>query len=480
MPAAVRRRPLLLAALLAGCDRERPPTPPQTVGSMGASVQLDGIPFVRQQPDFCGEAVAAAYLQKLGLPYHQDDVFAASGMDPARGMGATTRELRTALDRIGFETGPVWGEVSVTQLDAEMNAHFEALLADLHRGWPSIVCMRYSARPKTTEHFRLITGYDATADEVVYHEPAEDDGADRRMPRSTFLSLWPLKYDPDRWTVIRLRLEPGQLAPPPSRPEHTPADFAQHVMKLRARLPHGLSVVVESPFVVVGDERPELVQERSRRTVRWAVDRLKSAYFSHDPKRIIDVFLFAGADSYNRHAKLLFGELPDTPYGYYSPRDNAMVMNIATGGGTLVHEIVHPFVEANFPGCPSWFNEGLGSLYEQSAERGGEIVGLVNWRLRGLQRAIRKGRVPSFATLTGTTRYAFYEQDPGTNYAQSRYLLFHLQQEGKLRDYYRRFLAARSTDPTGYQTLQQVLGTKDMQAFQQRWEAWVMTLRYRS
>ena len=42
-------------------------------------------------------------------------------------------------------------------------------------------------------------------------------------------------------------------------------------------------------------------------------------------------------------------------------------MNIATGGGTLVHEIVHPFMAANFEQCPSWFNEGLGSLYEQSA-----------------------------------------------------------------------------------------------------------------
>ena len=31
--------------------------------------------------------------------------------------------------------------------------------------------------------------------------------------------------------------------------------------------------------------------------------------------------------------------------------------------------MVHPFVEANFPDCPAWFNEGLGSLYEQCAER---------------------------------------------------------------------------------------------------------------
>ena len=35
-------------------------------------------------------------------------------------------------------------------------------------------------------------------------------------------------------------------------------------------------------------------------------------------------------------------------------------MNISTGGGTLVHEIVHPFIEANFPACPPWLNEGLG------------------------------------------------------------------------------------------------------------------------
>ena len=50
-------------------------------------------------------------------------------------------------------------------------------------------------------------------------------------------------------------------------------------------------------------------------------------------------------------------------------------MNISTGGGTLVHEIVHPFVAANFPNCPAWFNEGLGSLYEQSGEVNGAIHG---------------------------------------------------------------------------------------------------------
>ena len=39
-------------------------------------------------------------------------------------------------------------------------------------------------------------------------------------------------------------------------------------------------------------------------------------------------------------------------------------MNSATALGTLSHELVHPYMETNFPNVPSWFNEGLASLYE--------------------------------------------------------------------------------------------------------------------
>ena len=83
-------------------------------------------------------------------------------------------------------------------------------------------------------------------------------------------------------------------------------------------------------------------------------------------------------------------------------------MNIATGGGTLVHEIVHPFVAANFPQCPSWFNEGLASLYEQSGEEAGHIHGYTNWRLAGLQKAIRGKRLGTFRRLCDTTTSQFY------------------------------------------------------------------------
>ena len=145
-------------------------------------------------------------------------------------------------------------------------------------------------------------------------------------------------------------------------------------------------------------------------------------------------------------------------------------MNISTGGGTLVHEIVHPFVAANFPNCPAWFNEGLGSLYEQSGELDGEIHGYPNWRLPRLQEAIRHGKLGSFETLCHTTDNEFYEKDRGTNYAQARYCATTCSRRTCFKTYYRHFLANRKDDPSGYKTLKTVLKPDDMEEFQGQWE----------
>ncbi len=236
--------------------------------------------------------------------------------------------------------------------------------------------------------------------------------------------------------------------------------------------------VVQKPFIVIGDESGPTVEQRAVRTVKWAVDRLKNAYFARDPQHILSVWLFKDERSYRKHTAMLFDDRPDTPYGYYSSGHKALIMNIRTGGGTLVHEIVHPFIESNFAECPSWFNEGLGSLYEQSSSRGGQIIGLTNWRLAGLQSAIRKGTLPSFKTLMSTTTSQFYNKDPGTNYAHARYLLYYLQEQKLLRSYYRQFVANVKTDPTGYATLQKVLSRTDIPAFKRKWEQYVLKLRY--
>ena len=271
---------------------------------------------------------------------------------------------------------------------------------------------------------------------------------------------------------------PAAAAKPETSPINPENDFAAHVERLKQKLPsQDFSIVIQPPFVVVGDESSEVVKEHSERTVKWAVDKLKQDYFTKDPKDILDIWLFKDSASYERNAVTLFGSKPTTPYGYFSSTHKALVMNISTGGGTLVHEIVHPFIEANFPACPPWLNEGLGSLYEQCGEIDGHIHGYTNWRLPGLQDAIKAGTLTSFKKLLAMGNSAFYDDDRGANYAQARYLCYYLQQRGLLVKFYREFHAHQKDDPTGYKTLQRVLRVRDMNAFKQRWETYVLSLR---
>ena len=136
------------------------------------SVLIEGVPHVKQKPDFCGEACAEMYLAKLGKAMDQDYVFDQAGVDPQLGRGCYTRELATALRRIGFRTGNVWYAVTASNAQQQLDSQFRDLHKDLAAGVPSIICMHYDDQPNTTEHFRLILGYDARSDEVIFHEPA--------------------------------------------------------------------------------------------------------------------------------------------------------------------------------------------------------------------------------------------------------------------------------------------------------------------
>jgi hypothetical protein len=271
----------------------------------------------------------------------------------------------------------------------------------------------------------------------------------------------------------------GCATPARSAPDRDP--YVEHTATLRKQLSKKklgkLVFRTEKPFVVVGNDTAEQL-EHDALTVSWAVTMLERDFFAARPSKILDVYLFRDAKSYERGVKRLTGESPDTPYGFYSSTHNGLFMNIATGGGTLVHEIVHPYVEADFPDAPPWLNEGLGSLFEQSAERGGHIVGLTNWRLAGLQEAIADDSVPSFEKLTHLTPIEFYNVDSGTNYAASRYLLYYLQEKGTLRDFYKTCRDTRDQDRTCTAALKKALGTDDLDAFKTTWQQYVAKLTF--
>jgi hypothetical protein len=107
------------------------------------SVLIRDVPFVKQKPDFCGEACVEMYLRKLKVDVDQDYVFDQSGLDPVLGRGCYTRELAQALRQIGFKTGPVWSEFPAHASKEKLAEAFARLHADLAAGVPSIVCMHY-------------------------------------------------------------------------------------------------------------------------------------------------------------------------------------------------------------------------------------------------------------------------------------------------------------------------------------------------
>src|SRR5215831_4734517 len=98
----------------------------------------------------------------------------------------------------------------------------------------------------------------------------------------------------------------------------TADNLARHAAALSRRLDgEGFTVLVEPPFVLVGDEAPDKVRQRAR-TVRWTRDLLRRDLFSEEPARILEIWLFKDAGTYRRGARKYFGDDPETPYGYYS------------------------------------------------------------------------------------------------------------------------------------------------------------------
>ena len=113
-----------------------------------SNVLIEGVPHVKQKPDFCGEACAEMYLTKLGKAMDQGYVFDQAGIEPLLGRGCYTRELATALRRIGFRTGNVWYAVTASSAQQQLDSQFRALHKDLAAGVPSIICMHYDDQPQ--------------------------------------------------------------------------------------------------------------------------------------------------------------------------------------------------------------------------------------------------------------------------------------------------------------------------------------------
>lgn len=244
---------------------------------------------------------------------------------------------------------------------------------------------------------------------------------------------------------------------------------------LERSFPGAFVFQLQAPYLLVGDITPAALSSYGEHTVRKPVQALQKQFFPNLPSKLIVIYLFRNDASYRYYAKEILGDTPSTPYGYF--KGDAMVMNIATGGGTLVHELVHSLMEANFPSAPAWFNEGLGSLYEQCSVEESRLVGHANWRLPALQEALKKGRSIPLERVLSLSTSGFYGEGSGLHYAEARYLCMYLQERGLLESFYRTFLNGFSADPTGRAALETVTGAP-VERLEESWKRWVLTLRW--
>jgi hypothetical protein len=271
-------------------------------------------------------------------------------------------------------------------------------------------------------------------------------------------------------------------ASPPPGPEHKPdveAKSRELLAKWKDRFDaERFNYAVAGPFVVAGDGSAARIAAYRDGTILGAQRALRETFFKTEPDDPVLILLFERPGPYKRLAKKWFGDEDVPHFGFFRRSDRVMLMNVGTGTGTLVHELVHALMAPDFPDVPDWFNEGLASLYEQCSLDGGRIRGHENWRLPDLQAAIRAESLRPLEEMIRDPRF-YAEEQVGMNYAQARYLMFYLQEKALLQDFYRRFREGVKDDPHGLKTLKAVLKTDDLSAFEKAWRAWVLTLRFR-
>jgi hypothetical protein len=183
--------------------------------------------------------------------------------------------------------------------------------------------------------------------------------------------------------------------------------------------------------------------------------------------RPLTIYLFESGSTYRAYAAKTGG--PETPYGYYEPARNLLVVNVQSGLGTATHELVHHFVARAFSGVapPQWINEGFAAFFEKfigHLDREGRLTISVgyfsNWRFPFV-----KGNVEA---LSLPKLIAFADGDQSS---ASSFMLF-LHRRNLLRSFMIELIRAGQRDPAGITSLQKVFG-KDLPIIEREWKEWI-------
>jgi hypothetical protein len=155
---------------------------------------------------------------------------------------------------------------------------------------------------------------------------------------------------------------------------------------------------------------------------------------SKKPDKHVKLFVYSDAKRYQTEAEKFGPVISD--WGFYMPDKRTAIANVGVSIGNLRHELVHPLIGDDYPGIPTWLNEGIAALYGTAKPTPHGFEFLVNYRLRDLRRAIAAGTLPTIAELAASTERDVHGATAGTYYAMARYVLLYVDRKGKLGELY--------------------------------------------
>jgi hypothetical protein len=244
--------------------------------------------------------------------------------------------------------------------------------------------------------------------------------------------------------------------------------------ELLPNLPASCRVLVRSPFVLAGDLPDAELDRLYRETVIPVTAAQWRSYFDKKPDQPVTIVVLASEAGFHSAAASLDGYEPLAYAGYTQRGRRRIVLNLATGRGTLAHELAHVLAAFDFPEMPEWFDEGLAALHEDAtfSSDGLTMIGTKNWRSRLLHEALLKSELPALESVIAEP--AFRGEGEGLKYAVVRCFCLYLQERGLLSHFYRKFRGTRQEDSSGVSTLCELLGCSTIDQVDRDFREWVL------
>ena len=258
------------------------------------------------------------------------------------------------------------------------------------------------------------------------------------------------------------------------------ADVRQRTEAARRTYGDGVPLRVESDlFVLVRAEEGARFDEAADLAQR-GLDAYLGSFFSRRPDRAVTVYVVRSATAF---AQLRDGRLTsrvEGDLGAYSRSTRDLIVNIGPGSSSILHELVHPLVQTDFPRAPSWFEEGIAALFEKPVfDPPGELHGARNWRTNRLDAALaspaKRGKM-HLQSLFALDDNTLDGPDQDVDNAMARTFCQWVDGRGLLWPFYRAWRDGVAEDPGGEKSFAQVTGMTLEQA-DAAWLGWVKGVR---